>query len=330
MIEFLVKRLLISVVILFCVMFIIYALMFSMPTSYVENMARTLSQKPGALGSYTEWLTKLNALSGFDRGLVGGYFHWLTTAFFTGNFGNSWNWTLPVTQVFANCIWYSFFLMLVSFLIEISIAVPLGITAARKQYSPTDYTVTVVALVGISLPSFFVASLLKLVFAAKLQWFDISGMEGRYHNILSGWGQFWDTAAHFVLPVITLVVVGVGGWMRYTRTNMLEVLNSDYIRTARAKGLSERRVVNHHAFRNTLIPLITLFGQQLPVLFGGALITETLFAIRGIGYTSYWSIVSGDIPFTMFYLMFFSILVLVGNLMADVLYAVVDPRVRVH
>ena len=330
MVEFLVKRLLISVVILFCVMFIIYALMFSLPTSYVENMARALSHKPGALGSYQEWLEKLNALYGFNRGLVGGYFHWLTTAFFAGNFGNSWNWTLPVTQVFAKCIWYSFFLMLASFILEVSIAIPLGIRAARKQYSPTDYTVTVLALIGISLPSFFVASLLKLVFAAKLQWFDISGMEGRYHNILSSWGQFWDTAAHFVLPVITLFVVGMGSWMRYARTNMLEVLNSDYIRTARAKGLPERRVINYHAFRNTLIPLITLFGFTLPGLFGGALITETLFAIRGIGFTSYWSMVNGDIPFTMFFLTFIAVLVLLGNLLADVLYAVVDPRVRVH
>ncbi len=118
--------------------------------------------------------------------------------------------------------------------------------------------------------------------------------------------------------------------MRYTRTNMLEVLNSDYIRTARAKGLSERTVINRHAFRNTLIPLITIMGTTLPALFSGALITETLFGIRGIGYTSYYAMINGDIPFTMFYLAFISILTLLSNLIADVLYAVVDPRVRVH
>jgi len=117
--------------------------------------------------------------------------------------------------------------------------------------------------------------------------------------------------------------------MRYTRTNMLEVLNSDYIRTARAKGLAENRVINHHAFRNTLIPIITLLGGTLPGLFSGAMITETLFQIPGIGYTSYQSILQGDIPFVMFYMLFIAVLTLTGNLIADVLYAVVDPRVRV-
>ena len=117
--------------------------------------------------------------------------------------------------------------------------------------------------------------------------------------------------------------------MRYTRTNMLEVLNSDYIRTARAKGLSERRVIKYHAFRNTLIPIVTSVGGSLPGLFAGAMITETLFQIPGIGYTSYLAMVGGDIPFSMFYLVFMAALTLLGTLIADILYAVVDPRVRV-
>ena len=117
--------------------------------------------------------------------------------------------------------------------------------------------------------------------------------------------------------------------MRYTRTNMLEVLNSDYIRTARAKGLSERKVIYHHAFRNTLIPLVTIIGGSLPGLFSGALITETLFSIPGIGYASYHAMVGGDIPFSMFYLTFLAVLTLAGNLISDILYAVVDPRVRI-
>ena len=136
-------------------------------------------------------------------------------------------------------------------------------------------------------------------------------------------------ANHLVLPVITLTVVSMGGLMRYTRTNMLEVFNADYIRTARAKGLSEKVVIYKHAFRNTLIPTVTILGGSLPSLFSGALITETLFGIPGIGYASYHSMVSGDIPFSMFYLTFTAILTLLGNLITDVLYAVVDPRVRV-
>ena len=132
-----------------------------------------------------------------------------------------------------------------------------------------------------------------------------------------------------ILPVITLTIVSVGSLMRYTRTNMLEVLNADYIRTARAKGVPEKKVVSHHAFRNTLIPLVTFIGGSLPGLFAGALITETLFAIPGIGYISYNAMVAGDIPFSMFYMTFLAILTLLGNLISDILYAVVDPRVRI-
>ena len=194
----------------------------------------------------------------------------------------------------------------------------------------TDYTVTVIALLCISMPTFFLATLLKLIFSIKLGWFDLVGMQSRDYMLLSDFGKFLDLGKHMVLPVITFTMVGIGGLMRYTRTNMLEVLNSDYIRTARAKGLSERTVINRHAFRNTLIPLITITGTTLPALFSGALITETLFGIRGIGYTSYYAMINGDIPFTMFYLAFISILTLLSNLLADVLYAVVDPRVRVH
>ena len=181
----------------------------------------------------------------------------------------------------------------------------------------------------LSLPTFFFASLLKLLFCVKLGWFDLGGLIGRNYENLSAAGQFWDRAHHLVLPIVTLVVISIGSLMRYTRTNMLEVLNADYIRTARAKGLSESKVIYHHAFRNTLIPLVTMLGGSLPGLFAGALITETLYSIPGIGYVSYQSMVAGDIPFSMFYLVFMAVLTLLGNLISDILYAVVDPRVRI-
>ena len=226
-------------------------------------------------------------------------------------------------------IWVSFTMGGIAFILELLIAIPLGVIAATKQYSRTDYAVTVFALAGISLPTFFFATLLKLVFSVQLGWFDLVGLIGRDYNHLDAWGQFLDKAHHLVLPIVTLVVISVGSLMRYTRTNMLEVLNSDYIRTARAKGLSEKRVIYHHAFRNTLIPLVTIVGGSLPGLFAGALITETLYAIPGIGWTSYQAMTAGDIPFSMFYLSFLAILTLAGNLLADILYAVVDPRVRI-
>ena len=325
--KYVVKRILLSVLILICVTFIIYGLLRCLPSSYVENMAMQLSTKPGAK-SYDEWLSQLNAAYGLDKGIVPGYFTWLGDAV-RGHFGDSWKYTVPVTQKFGETIWLSFIMGLISFALELVIAIPLGIIAATKQYSRTDYAITTFSLVGISLPTFFFATLLKLFFSVKLGWFDLYGLVGRDYAQLSSWGQFWDKANHLVLPITTLVIVSVGSLMRYTRTNMLEVLNADYIRTARAKGLSEHKVIYRHAFRNTLIPLVTIIGGSLPGLFSGALITETLFMIPGIGYASYQAMVSGDIPFSMFYMTFIAILTLIGNLLSDILYAVVDPRVRI-
>jgi len=325
--KFILKRLLWSIAILFFVAFIFYAIMRFIPTSYVESIARERANAPGAK-SYTEWLAQLNAVYGLDLGIIPGFFKWLGSAI-RGDFGDSWLYNVPVTQKFTGVIWYSFALAMVAFILELIIAVPLGILSARKQYSRTDYTITVVALIGISLPTFFFATLLKLGFAIKLGWFDLYGIVGRYYEQMDSFGKAMDIAHHMVLPVATLVIISIGSLMRYTRTNMLEVLNSDYIRTARAKGLSENRVINYHAFRNTLIPIVTIIGQTLPMLFAGALITETLFQIPGIGWTSYKAMVAGDIPFSMFYLIFIAALTLLGTLIADIMYAVVDPRVRV-
>jgi len=314
-------------VILFFVAFIIYALMRCLPTSYVEAMARQKSMQAGSK-SYEEWMEQLTAMYNMDGSIISGYFKWLGSMF-RGEFGDSWRWTVPVLEKFNDTVWLSFVMGLISFVLEVVIAIPLGIIAATKQYSKTDYTISVIALAGISLPTFFFASLLKLVFSVKLGWFDLYGLVGRNYNQLSTFGQLLDKGNHLVLPIVTLVVISMGGLMRYTRTNMLEVLNADYIRTARAKGLSERKVIYHHAFRNTLIPIVTLLGGTLPSLFSGALITETLFGIPGIGFASYHSMVAGDIPFSMFFMVFTAILTLLGNLIADVLYAVVDPGGRI-
>lgn len=327
MVKYIIKRLLLSAVILLFVAFIIYCIMRSLPTSYVEAIARERANLPGSK-SYSQWLAQLNAIYGLDGPILNGFFKWLGNAVI-GNFGDSWVYNEPVTQRFSECIWYSFALGSVAFILEVLIAIPLGIISARKQYSKSDYSITVVALVGISLPSFFFATLLKLLFAVKLGWFPLNGMVSKFHNTMNDWNQFLDIAYHYVLPVMTLVIASIGALMRYTRANMLEVLNSDYIRTARAKGLPERKVINKHAFRNTLIPLVTILGGMLPGLFSGAMITEQLFQIDGIGYTAYKAMLGGDIPFSMFYLSFLALLTLLGTLLADLLYATVDPRVRV-
>ena len=325
--KYIVKRLLLSVMILCCVSFIIYTILRCLPSSYVEHTAIQLAQAPGAK-PYEEWLEQLNASYGLDKGILPGYLTWLSGAV-RGQFGDSWKYTMPVLQKFNEVIWLSFVMGAIAFILELIIAIPLGVIAATKQYSRTDYAVTAGALVGISLPTFFFATILKLIFSVKLGWFDLYGLVGRDYAKLDAMGRFLDMANHLVLPITTLVIVSVGSLMRYTRTNMLEVLNADYIRTARAKGLSEKKVIYQHAFRNTLIPLVTIVGGSLPTLFSGALITETLFSIPGIGYTSYEAMRSGDIPFSMFYMSFMAVLTLAGNLISDILYAVVDPRVRI-
>lgn len=326
--KFLIRRLLLSIVILFFVTFIIYSVERCLPTSFVEAKAIEMSQKAGAK-PLNELISELNSKYGLDGNIVQGYFSWVGHVV-KGDLGTSWKHNVLVTEKFSSVIWYSFALASIAFVFQIAIAIPLGILSARKQYSKTDYAITVFALIGISLPTFFFATILKYIFSIKLGWFDLYGIVGRNYEQLSSFGKLLDMAKHMVLPAVTLTIVGIGSLMRYTRTNMLEVLNSDFIRTARAKGLPENRVINHHAFRNTLIPIVTILGGSLPGLFGGAMITETLYQIPGIGYTSYQSLVGGDIPFTMFYMTFLAILTLLGTLIADILYAVVDPRVRMN
>jgi peptide/nickel transport system permease protein len=326
--KFLLRRFFFAVVVIIIGTFVTYAVMRMLPMSFVEAQARALSAKPGS-EPYQLWLDQLNVMYGLNRGIFAGFARWLQNAV-KGEFGDSWWFTVPVVDKFKSVVWISIIMSASSLIFELIVSIPLGILAARKQYSPTDYGVTVFALIGISLPSFFFASLLRYIFAVKLHLFEIMGLVSRNYPFYTPFGQTMDKAWHLVLPVATLMMLSIGGLMRYTRTNMLEVLNSDYIRTARAKGLSEKRVINSHAFRNTLIPLVTYFSYLLPSLFSGAMITEQIFGITGVGQAGYQALSNGDIPFTMFYMAFTIILTQVSLIIADMMYAVVDPRVRIN
>lgn len=326
--KFIIRRIVLGVLIIIFGSFVVYSVIRSLPSSYVENIARQRATMPNSK-SYTEWLVQLNALFRLDTDVFTGFIGWLGDAV-RGNFGDSWLYNMSVTQKFTNVIPYSIALNIVTFFLEIMIAIPLGIMAARKQYSKTDYAITFFALMGISLPSFFLSTLLKYVFSINLGWFDLYGIVGRNFEQLNTWGKILDMTHHMVLPVVTLTMLSIGGLMRFTRTNMLEVLNADYIRTARAKGLSEKTVINKHAFRNTLIPLVSYMSYLLPSMFAGSMITETLYQIPGIGYIAYNAMKAGDIPFTMFYSVFIIVLTQVSLMIADIMYAVVDPRVRIN
>ncbi|MBQ4071866.1 MAG: ABC transporter permease [Clostridia bacterium] len=266
--------------------------------------------------------------SGWDKfgAVLGGYFSWLGNML-RGDLGDSFLYQQPVGKVIADHMWVSFAISLVALIFQFAISIPLGITSATHQYSVADYTVTIVTMIGISLPSFFFAALLIKIFSSWLGWFPSFGLVTGGSSA-TGFALFFDMLHHLVLPMLVLVVLSIGGLMRYTRTNMLEVLNSDYIRTARSKGLSEKKVIYVHAFRNTMIPLMTLLAGILPSLFGGAMITEEVFAIDGIGRLAYKALQQGDIPFIMGYNMFLAVLTVIGTLFSDLMYAVVDPRVK--
>ena len=264
----------------------------------------------------------------FDKfsAVLSGYFTWLGNML-RGDLGNSFIYQQPVGKVIADHMWISFIISLVALVFQFAISIPLGITSATHQYSIADYSVTIITMIGISLPSFFFAALLIKIFSSWLGWFPAFGLVTG-GAATEGIAHLFDMLHHLVLPMIVLVVLSIGGLMRYTRTNMLEVLNSDYIRTARSKGLSEKKVIYVHAFRNTMIPLMTLLAGILPSLFGGAMITEEVFAIDGIGRLAYKALQQGDVPFIMGYNMFLAVLTVIGTLMSDLMYAVVDPRVK--
>ncbi len=291
-----------------------------MPGDYISSITA------GNPNVTPEKIDRLRLLYGLDTGVVEGYLKWFSQAI-RGNFGDSFIFRKPVAEVISSKMWTSFALAFTAFIIQIIIAVPLGILSATRQYSKTDYAVTTIALVGISLPTFFFAAILQRVFSMELGILPLQGMVTARYDY-QGFRLFLDIAKHFILPITVFVITGVGSLMRYSRTNMLEVLNADYVRTARAKGLSENVVIYKHAFRNTLIPIVTLIGGSLPGLFSGAIITEGIFAIDGLGRTALMALRMGDIPFIMAFNMFLAVLTLLGTIIADILYAVVDPRVR--
>jgi peptide/nickel transport system permease protein len=329
MLKYIIKRLALSVLILFCVSLIIFTLIQLMPMDYVTQQIAAIETKGEAVSEETVQALMSEYGYGTDGtfgGIVRGYFTWLR-ATLRLDFGNSFKFQQPVADVIAKNMWVSFAVAAIATVFEFTIAIPLGITAATHQYSFRDYFVTVLVMIGISLPSFFFGQILKNMLAMQLGWFPSSGL-GSASMDYSGIGLILDYLSYLVIPVLTVVVLSIGGRMRMTRTNMLEVLNSDYIRTARAKGLHESKVIYKHAFRNTLIPLVTSLAGLLPSLFSGAIITEQVFGLPGIGNMAYQATLVADIPFIMGYNLFLAVLSIVGVLLADIMYAVVDPRVK--
>ncbi len=330
MVKYCIKRILLAILILFGVSVLLYALVRSMPTNVIEQKFLAAMGSGAGGEGIEEKLQQALAMYGLDdnsiRGIFKGYFNWLGNLL-QGDMGQSWKYARPVEDVIFENMGLSFGISFVALILELIIAIPLGIKCACNQYGKLDYTVTVFTMIGIAFPTFFLGNLMIKWFSVDLGWFESGGLYTAT-STLTGAARFGDMLWHLVLPMFVLVVLNIGSLVRYTRTNTLEVLNADYIRTARAKGLPENRVVYKHVFRNTMIPLVTMLAGSLPGLFGGAMITETVFDLPGIGNIAYQAVLEGDIPFIMGYNMFIAVLTVLGVLLADLAYAVVDPRVK--
>jgi len=214
-------------------------------------------------------------------------------------------------------------LMGTSILLALLIGIPMGIIMAMKQYSLTDYLLTIVAFANLSMPSFFIGLGFIYIFALKLDILPTYGMMSIGMPF-----SLWDRIQHLIMPATILGVLHAGQWARYTRASMLEVMRSDYVTVARAKGLRERAVVIKHIFRNALLPLVTIVGLSLPQLLGGAVIVETIFQWPGFGMLGYKSTTTRDYPMLMGILLVSAMMILISNLITDIAYALVDPRIR--
>ncbi|MGM9899416.1 MAG: ABC transporter permease [Bacilli bacterium] len=332
MFKYIIKRLFISIFVLLGVSVIIYTLVRMMPNDYVDMKFSSQLQS----GTITQDdIARFKDLYGIGdksfSGIVQGYFKWLGNLC-KGNLGESFKYEQSVAKVIGDHMWISFAIAVIATILQFLISIPLGISSATHQYSVRDYMVTVFTMIGISLPTYFFAAIVIKIFSVNLGWLPSGGLiyaSKTYEETFMGsLIKFGDILRHLVLPIFVSVILSIGGLMRYTRTNTLEVLNADYIRTARAKGLSENKVIYKHAFRNTMIPLVTMLAGILPSLFGGMMITEQVFSIDGIGRLAYQALKEGDIPFVMGYNMFLAVLTVIGTLLSDIMYSIVDPRVK--
>jgi len=328
--KYIAKRLLYSIFILLGVSLIIYFLIRLMPVDFIQDKINAINQGGATVSEETvQAMYEMYGLGDNSfAGIMKGYINWLG-ALAKFDLGTSFVHGIPVARVIVEHMGVSFAIALIATVFEFMIAIPLGITAATHQYSLRDYIVTILVMIGISLPSFFFGNILKDMLALKLGWFPSSGLVNATVSN-SGIALLGDYLHHMFIPVLTIVILSIGPRMRMTRANMLEVMNSDYIRTARAKGLKERVVINKHAFRNTLIPLVTSLAGLLPSLFSGAIITEQVFNLPGIGNIALDAMNRGDIPFIMGYNMFLALLSVLGVLLADLMYGIVDPRVKLE
>ena len=336
--KYIVKRMIYIVLVFFILSFLIFMIYNMLPSDKAAESARaeiTANRNLKYEERYEYWQKQY----GTNGTKVERYFRWLGVypydngsfnGLLQGNLGTSTKFAKPVTEVLVEPMKNTIFINIFSTFLALGITIPLGIFCAVKRGSKRDVAVQVGTVVGYSLPTFIIAIVFIWLFAIILGWFPVSGMQTAGSLNWSPWRQFWDRMYHMALPLIVMTFSSLGGMTRYVRAAMIEALSMDCIRTARAKGLREKVVIYSHAWRNALLPVITLVIGWFLSIFSGSLMIENIFALNGIGKTYYDALQGNDNEVILALQMFYIALSLFGNLFIDIVYGFVDPRVRVN
>jgi len=318
--RYIIRRLLGMIPLILGISFLVYALLNMVPgspTARIENNPRVrpedLERIKENLGLNDPWYLR--------------YFTWVGNALQL-DFGNSFVNYAPVNFAIKSALPNTLILSSVALLVSLAISIPIGVLCAVNRNSLFDRVVTVIATALSSIPTVFLGLMMIVLFAVKFQEWGIPSLPTSGVRNLREEDNLVDRIEHLVLPVLALALPSLADWTRYIRSQMLEVIRQDYVRTAQAKGLKDRAVLMSHAFRNALLPLVTLVGFAIPNLFGGALIVENVFGYPGIGQLTIKSLSSNDYSVAMACVMMLAVLTVLGNLIADILYGVLDPRVR--
>lgn len=320
MTSYILRRLLQTVFVVVALSYLCFSLMTMMPGDPVELMIQSNPKMTSAD------VTRLRQLYGLDQPTYVRYGNWVSTIMH-GDLGYSRTYRIPVSEIMGPKLVNTFILSMAAMILSLMIAIPLGVIAALKAGSRWDYIVNFFAFAGISVPSFWLGIMLIIVFSVFLGWFPASGTVTIGQEDLAFFPMLLDRAKYLTLPTISLAYMEIGIFLRFTRSAMVEAMRNDYIRTAKAKGLSWRTVIWQHGFRNALLPLITVVTLNLATVFSGATITETVFAYQGVGKLVYDSIIANDFNVAMVSFMISVTMVLIFNLIADILYGFADPRI---
>jgi peptide/nickel transport system permease protein len=312
--RYLIRRLIQVIPLLFGITLLVFLLVNAVPGNPVSDLAFQPGVRP-------EDVEAIKRSLGLDQPLYKRYFLWVGNVM-QGDFGNNMITHRPVINDIRERLPNTLKLTVAAFILAILFAVPVGVYAAVRRNTWFDNIATFGAVAGVAIPRFWFALMMILIFAVTLRWLPSGGTQAY------GGGGLGDQLKHLIMPAITLAIAEMAGWTRYIRGQMLEVIRQDYIRTATAKGLRERVVIFRHALRNALLPLVTLMGLSIPEFFSGALIIETIFSWPGIGRLTYDAAVARNYTVIMATVLMSAALTIRGNLLADVGYSLLDPRVK--